>query len=61
MINLFKNYLDNGYVKKKTPDFEEAKALLEKAKPVTNEDAKSSIIFALEFINKISLLLKFKK
>lgn len=32
MINTFKNYLNSGYVKKKTPDFEEAKALLEKAK-----------------------------
>ncbi len=32
MINSFKNYLDRGYVKKKTPDAEEAKALLEKAK-----------------------------
>ena len=32
MINTFKNYLNSGYVKKKTPDSEEAKALLEKAK-----------------------------
>lgn len=32
MINSFKNYLNTGYVKKKTPDTEEAKALLEKAK-----------------------------
>ncbi len=32
MINSFKNYLNSGYVKKKTPDTEEAKSLLEKAK-----------------------------
>lgn len=32
MINAFKNYLVGGYVKRKTPDTEEAKALLEKAK-----------------------------
>ena len=32
MINSFANYLKEGYVKKKTPDPEEAKALLEKAK-----------------------------
>ena len=32
MINSFKNYLNIGYIKKKTPDSEEAKALLEKAK-----------------------------
>ena len=144
MINSFKHYLDRGYVKKKTPDSEEAKALLEKAKnrleytkskevndktsqfvledsyesvresaqalmsikgfkpysheatiafikefyisdfneeeaykfdrfrqlrndsvykakPVTNEDAKSSVLFAVEFIKKVNLLLKSKK
>lgn len=32
MINSFKNYLNGGYVKRKTSDSEEAKALLEKAK-----------------------------
>ena len=137
MINSFNNYLNSGYVKKKTPDTEEAKALLEKAKNrleytksreindrtsqfvledayesaqalmsikgfkpysheatiafikefynsdfneeevhkfyrfrqlrndsvykaklVSNEDAKSSVLFAVEFINKINLLLK---
>lgn len=31
MINSFNNYLSSGYVKKKTPDTEEAKALFEKA------------------------------
>ena len=144
MINSFANYLKGGYVKKKTPDLEEAKALLEKAKnrieytkskeindktsqfvledayeaaresaqalmsikgfkpysheatiafikefyssnfnqeevykfdrfrqlrndsvykakSVTNEDAKSSVLFAVEFINKVNLLLKSKK
>ena len=144
MINSFKYYLNVGYVKKKTPDSEEAKALLEKAKnrleytksrevndktsqfvledsyesiresaqalmsikgfkpysheatiafikelyssdfneeevykfdrfrqlrndsvykakPVINEDAKSSVLFAVEFINKVNLLLKSKK
>jgi len=28
------------------------------AKPVTNEDAKASVLFAIEFINKIGLVLK---
>ncbi len=32
-----------------------------KAKPVTNEDAKSSVLFAVEFINKVNSLLKSKK
>ena len=32
MINSFKYYLNSGYVKRKTPDSEEAKALLKKAK-----------------------------
>lgn len=31
MINSFENYIKLGKVKKKTPDFEEAKTLLEKA------------------------------
>ena len=29
-----------------------------KARSVTNEDAKSSVLFAIEFINKVKLLLK---
>ena len=29
-----------------------------KAKLVSNEDAKSSVLFAVEFINKVNLLLK---
>ena len=144
MINSFKNYINIGYVKKKTPDPEEAKSLLEKAKnrleytksreindknsqfvledayqsiresaqalmsvkgfkpysheatisfikefyssdfneeelhkfdrfrqlrndyvykakSVTNEDAKSSVLFAIEFIYQVNLLLKSKK
>lgn len=31
------------------------------AKPVANEDAKASVLFAIEFINKVNLLLKSKK
>lgn len=31
MINSFENYLKQGKIKRKTPDFEEAKALLEKS------------------------------
>ena len=141
MINSFENYLKGGFVRKKTSDSEEAKALLEKAKnrleytksrevndktsqfvledayesiresaqallsikgfkpysheatiafikkfyssdfneeevhkfdrfrqlrndsfykakPIINEDAKSSVLFAVEFINKVNLLLK---
>ena len=141
MINQFNYYLKLGKAKRKTPDFEEAKALLEKAKnrleytkskeinnktsqfvledsyeavreaaqalmsikgfkpysheatisfvkefyksdftevelykfdrfrqlrnnsiymakPVNNEDAKTSLLFAIEFINKVELLLK---
>lgn len=118
MINSFKNYINIGYVKKKTPDSEEAKSLLEKAKnrleytksreindkssqfvledayqsiresaqalmsvkgfkPYSheatisfikefyssdfNEDAKSSVLFAIEFIYQVNLLLKPKK
>ncbi|MBL7169759.1 MAG: hypothetical protein ISS48_01975 [Candidatus Aenigmarchaeota archaeon] len=48
MINSFKNYLEDGKAKKKTPDPEEAKSLLEKSqnrleyiklKKITNKTA----------------------